>query len=272
MPKYFDSAGRELACGALLGQGGEGAVYDVPDRPQLAIKIYRVELEKERAAKISAMVRFKTANLLKMTAWPSDLVLNEARRPIGLLMPKIDGKELHQLYGPKSRQIDFPTADFRYLLAAATNLATAFAAVHDSGCVIGDVNERGILASTDNATVRLIDCDSFQFTEGGKTYSCDVGVPHYTPPELQGRGLRGLLRTVNHDNFGLAVLIFRLLFLSRHPFIGTYTRGDFVLEEAISQHRFAYGANRVKYFTEPPPHVPALGMVGAEVASLFEKA
>ena len=29
---------------------------------------------------------------------------------------------------------------------------------------------------------------------------------------------------INHDNFGLAVLIFQLLFMGRHPFSGRYQR------------------------------------------------
>lgn len=39
----------------------------------------------------------------------------------------------------------------------------------------------------------------------GRTFTCDVGVALFTPPALQGRPFRNLIRTPDHDRFGLAV-------------------------------------------------------------------
>jgi DNA-binding helix-hairpin-helix protein with protein kinase domain len=115
------------------------------------------------------------------------------------------------------------------------------------------VNDRVTLV-TDRALVRLIDCDGFQLTHKGRTHTCDVGVPTHQPPELQGKkSFRGLVRTQNHDNFGLAVLVFQLLFLARHPFSGTYAEGAMPLERAIQEHRFVYGAEAAKRGMTPPP-------------------
>src|SRR5262249_45289656 len=107
----------------------------------------------------------------------------------------------------------------------------------------------------------------------GQNYLCEVGVPTFTPPELQGRPFHGVVRTTNHDNFGLAVLIFHLLFMGRHPFAGRYLgRGDMPIETAIQQFRFAYGADRKLTQMEPPPHVPALASMSPAIATLFERA
>ena len=76
--------------------------------------------------------------------------------------------------------------------------------------------------SAKNALVVLIDCDSFQVNTNGRCYPCEVGVPLYTPPELQKKSFRELIRTRNHDRFGLAILIFQLLFVGRHPYAGRY--------------------------------------------------
>jgi DNA-binding helix-hairpin-helix protein with protein kinase domain len=98
-------------------------------------------------------------------------------------------------------------------------------------------------------------------------------VATFTPPELQGRPFRGIVRTANHDNFGLAVLIFHLLFMGRHPFAGRFLgRGDMPIETAIQQFRFAYGADRKLTQMEPPPHVPTLVSLSPAIASLFERA
>jgi DNA-binding helix-hairpin-helix protein with protein kinase domain len=273
MPSYSDTRGQSLRLGAKIGGGNEGNVFDVVGRPELAAKIYHKPLSAERAQKIAAMPTIVTPALQKMTAWPADLVVADARTPIGLLMPKAQGfKDIHKLYSPKSRKTEFPEADFRFLVHAAANISRAFATVHDANCVIGDVNHGGVTVAA-NATVKLIDCDSFQVSASGKTFLCEVGVPTFTPPELQGRPFRGVVRSPNHDNFGLAVLIFHLLFIGRHPFAGRFLGlGDMSIEGAIQQFRFAYGVNSKQTLMEPPPNVPALATVSPSVASLFERA
>jgi DNA-binding helix-hairpin-helix protein with protein kinase domain len=197
----------------------------------------------------------------------------DGHTPHGLLIPRVVGcKNIHKLYSPKSRKTEFPAADFRFHLSVAANVARAFAVVHQNQCVIGDVNHGGITVAQ-NAAVKLIDCDSFQVAINGQNYLCEVGVPTFTPTELQGRPFRGIIRTGNHDNFGLAVLIFHLLFMGRHPFAGRYLgRGEMLIETAIQQFRFAYGADRKLTQMEPPPHVPVLASMSLTIAALFERA
>jgi hypothetical protein len=78
--------------------------------------------------------------------------------------PKIVGyQEAHFLYTPKSRRTQFPDAQFPFILHSAINIARGFATVHDAGQVIGDVNHANLMISKD-ATVKLIDCDSFEIT------------------------------------------------------------------------------------------------------------
>ena len=118
----------------------------------------------------------------------------------------------------------FPEVDFRFLIHTATNIARAFAIVHEHGHVVGDVSrsEHDLLVGPDG-TVMLIDCNLFQIS-AAELFTCDVGVPLFTPPELQSENFRGLRRTANHDRFGVAVLLFHLLFMGRHPFAGRYLR------------------------------------------------
>ena len=150
-------------------------------------------------------------------------------------------RNIHELYSPKSRIGVFPEADFLFLTHVCTNIARAFAVVHLCGHVIGDVNHGNLLVGP-NGTVTLIDCDSFQFRNGSKIFTCDVGTDLFTPPELQNRRLKGIERTSNHDCFGLAVLLFHLLFMGRHPFAGRYSgAGEMPIEKAIAEYRFAYG-------------------------------
>ena len=266
-------ASGRVALARQLGRGGEGAVYEIVGRPDLVAKVYHSPTSEEKAQKLIAMVRMATPQVLSLTAWPRDVLRGRDGRVNGLLMSKVDGyKDIHSLYGPKSRRIEFPDVDWRHLIRAAANVARAFAVLHEIGCVIGDVNHGGIRVGSD-MTVKLIDCDSFQIQADGQTFFCEVGVENFTPPELQGRAFRGVLRSSNHDNFGLAVMIFYLLMLGRHPFAGRYSgKGEMPIERAIAEHRYAYSSTARANLMEPPPFAPRALSASTEVANLWERA
>jgi DNA-binding helix-hairpin-helix protein with protein kinase domain len=274
LPEVIDLSGRQIHLEALIGQGGEGAVYGIRSSEDVVAKVYHRPLTAERAAKIQFMSSLSNGILNQVSAWPTGLLLAKSgRAPVGLLLPRVkNAKDIHKLYSPKSRLTEFTRADWRFLVRACTNTARAFGAVHATGSIIGDINEGSVLVAPD-ATVKLIDCDSFQITDRGKRYLCEVGVETFTPPELQGKNLRQTVRTVNHDSFGLAVMLFLLLFMGRHPFAGRFLgRGDMPIPKAISELRFAYSAMRADVQMDRPPNTPALSIVGDEVAFLFERA
>ena len=181
-------------------------------------------------------------------------------------------KPVHMLYTPASRKTEFSRANYKFLIMAAANIARAVASVHALGCVIGDVNHSGFLVSEDALSV-VIDSDSFQVVAANRRYLCQVGTPDYTPPELQGARFDRTARTPNHDNFGLAVLLFQILFMGRHPFAGTYQgSGDMPLQRAIGEFRFAYSSNSSRTKMRPPPAAPQLTDFPPYIGTAFENA
>jgi DNA-binding helix-hairpin-helix protein with protein kinase domain len=239
---FFDLLGREVALGRCLGRGGEGAVYAIPRRPGHVAKVYAQRPDDVLVRKLGAMIVIGASSPCETLAWPTGLLLDGRGGPaVGFLMPRVNGcRPLHALYGPGTRAEDFPEARWDFLVRAARNLAAAFESVHERGLVVGDVNEGNAVVSK-KAVVRLIDCDSFQVTHEGRTYPCPVGVPLFTPPELQGRAFDRVVRTRDHDGFGLAVLLFHLLFLGRHPFAGRHPTREIGVETAIREGLFAFG-------------------------------
>lgn len=256
--------------GPEVGRGGEGTVYSIQGKPALAAKIYKTELAKERHAKIAAMTAAKWQTS-PFVAFPIDTLFNTAGLFCGFSMLKVGGhKAVHELYSPTSRKSAFPNATYPFLVRCVVNIARAMAGVHATGCVIGDINHSGILVS-DTATVTLIDADSFQVKQGGDLFPCKVGVQEFTPPELQGKPLDKVLRTENHDAFGLAVLLFYTLFMGRHPYAGRYTGvSDMPMDRAIKEFRFAYSSRRSALQMEPPPSVPVLADLPLRIADAFE--
>lgn len=269
---FVDDSGKPIKLGGELGRGGEGAVFELPGS-SLVAKIYHTATDQQKAHKLSAMVRLRTPNLTKFTAWPEGRIVDRAGRETwGVLIPRIqDHREIHHLYSPAHRKFEFPSADWSFLIHVARNCAAAFETIHAAGHLVGDVNQGGILVAKDG-TIKLIDCDSFQIRDGSLLYRCNVGVPHFTAPELQGRPFRDLERVPAHDSFGLATIIFHLLFMGRHPFAGRYHgTGDMPIETAIQQGRFAYGAAGAKVQMTPPPHAIRLTHVTPKIADLFER-
>lgn len=260
-----------------LARGGEGSIHAVAGRPGVLAKLYFQPGDPARTAKLAAMVRLGSDALSSAAAWPSDLILEETAqgaRVAGFLMPEVAGhREVHQLFSPVERKRHFPRANWKMLALAASNLSRVVSAVHRSGSVIGDLNQNNVLVSP-RATVHLIDCDSFQFrADAENCWTCDVGKEEYLPPELQSANLRGLVREPRHDDFALAVLVFQLLFMGRHPFTGRHNRpGDFGIGAAIAEGAYFYGRDATKLGLAPPPGVIGTGDLSEPIATGFEMA
>lgn len=274
--QLFDSSGQAVPLATSpLGVGGEGSVFDVPGRPAAVAKVYNAPQSKERSDKLVTMAAMATADLTKFAAWPTATLHKKPGGPVaGILMPKVvKCREIHHLYSVAQRKKDFPDADWGFLACAARNCAIAFEAIHQHGHVVGDVNQKNVLVS-DKAIVQFVDCDSFQVRgPGGRIFRCGVGVPEYTPPELHGVSFRDVDRAIDHDLFGLAVLVFHLLMMGRHPFSGVYTGpGEMPLEKAIQKGLFAYARDAQARKMAPPPNTLPLALLDADVVTLFERA
>ena len=218
------------------------------------------------------MVRLRTDGLSRSIAWPSTALFSDhqLRAFAGFCMPRVpeEFQPAHRVYSPADRRTLLPNVDWRFLVSAAANACHAVNTVHRAGHVVGDLNHSNVLISN-RALVHLIDADSMQIGTDKKLYYCNVGVPEFTAPELQGRRLTSVRRTVEHDRFALAVLVFQLLFMGRHPFSGNHRDGPLPLQEAVKFRRFVYSA-RIDGASRPPTSLE-LGSVGPSLANVFER-
>ncbi len=274
MTQFFDSRGQTVHTGRQLGTGGEGAVFEISGDSHYVAKIYHRPVEADKAEKLRLMASQASDEMTKFAALPvATLSTNRNGSVSGFVMPRVTGhSEIHTLYSPAQRKLRFPDKDWGFLIHVAMNCAASFDALHRKSLVIGDVNQGNVLVSS-QGTVFLIDCDSFQLISGGRLYPCEVGVPHFTPPELQGQSFRRMRRTSNHDLFGLAVLVFHLLCMGRHPYAGRFLgTGEVPIEKAITEFRYAYSSSSAILQMSPPPQTLDLRSVIPSVAGLFERA
>lgn len=275
MKNLIDSTGRAFQISSELGRGGEGSVFAIPGNDSYVAKIYHKRpLSEDQTTKLQAMVALSSNDLNTISAWPRSLVYEGSKdRPCGIIMPRVSkARHLHELYGTLSRKQHFPNTAWHHMVLAARNTAAAFHSVQATGVVIGDVNQGNMMVDAD-MRVQLIDCDSFQINSGERLFHCPVGTPHFTPPELQSQLLREVVRSVNHDGFGLAILIFHLLFMGRHPFAGRYLgSGDMSIEKAIAERRFAFSKHKSETLVDPPPASLLLEDLPPSTGELFERA
>lgn len=275
LPALVDAKGFPIQLAARIGRGGEGTVYGIKTHPTLAVKLYhRRPLDPQSTAKMLALLRYALPDVNKVSAWPRAIAFDaQTQQPCGLVLPLISSSRgLHELYGTVSRRKHFPETHWQHLVLAARNTAAAFATLHEHGIVVGDVNQGNLLVDKEMC-VRFIDCDSFQIRTTDTLFKCPVGTPHFTPPELQSVLLETVERTVSHDGFGLAVLIFHLLFVGRHPFASRVQGStDLPIEAAISQRLFAYSKQVFSDQLQPPLFSLLLDDIPRPLADMFEAA
>jgi len=274
LTEYRTGAGGHIRVTSILGKGGEGKVFCIDGNNDTVAKIYTDGRHGQRQQKIVNMVAAGLHRQSTLVAFPADTLLTKRGEFVGFTMRKVVGfKPIHELYSPGSRKIEFPNTDFRRLARTATNVARAIASVHQNRCVVGDINHSGILVNA-QAMVTLIDSDSFQFSSGSTVFRCLVGTDEYTPPELRRSSLDKVDRYPSHDAFGLAVILFQILFLGKQPYAGRYSGpGEMSIARAIQEGRFAYSVKRRdETRMDPPPFAPTLGELTPELALMFEQA
>ena len=273
METLYDETGKPFALEPQLASGGQGAIFRLKHDSTHCAKVYHTKPDSSQAAKLR-LLRINGPALTETAALPVSLAFTDPRQAtlVGAFLPFVGGQEIFELYGTRSRLQHFSTAKFSFLAHTACNLALAFQEIHARGMIVGDINEQNLKVLPD-ATIRFIDCDSFQISDGAKIYTSEVGTPIWTPPELQGRNLTGLARTTNHDAFGLAQLVFLLLFTGRHPFSGR-PRGAKHLQpdEAIREYAFAFAPEALGLPLAPPPGCAALSSLPPDIQEMFCRA
>ena len=227
---YYTRDGRIVYLGALLGSGGEGAVYKVPNMPGKVVKIFKSSLdmaymERKVEAIINKHVPSKLNNILINTI-PETLLYDEADSFVGYIMPGVTTR--FKLYDVSresdSRKKYFPELDYKGLIIIAYNLSEAIYFMHEHDVVIGDLNPNNVIVNPDG-TVCLIDIDSCDIVDRktNEHFPCSVGLPEMLAPELQTVGnLKEARFTKESDVFSLAILIFRLLMRNADPFGGIF--------------------------------------------------
>ena len=229
----------------LIGNGGEGNVYNCLEQPEYVFKIYHPgQLNKLRLKKIFLMEQKQVR--YNGICWPEKVIFSPDGKPLGYMMRKVVGNPLSKIMQSDEELLQaFPDWDKQHLIDLAIRILQKIQYLHLFGIIIGDLRLKNIVID-ENGEPSLVDIDSCQIG----SLPCPIGYPDFTPPELQHVEFKKQLRTYDNESFSCAVLIFKILFCGLHPY--DQRNGADTIEEEISSKSFPYPENIKGDFSKIP--------------------
>ena len=271
---YITKNGSPVILGQVMGRGGEATVYAV--NSSTVAKVYNQPQAGPKEHKLEAMVenppptKDKNSNLALV--WPQELLYGNNGALVGFTMPKAEeghcpifnywnNSQLKKLLGiPEDDWENLQDKLEGLLLAIGWNFVTIVSSLHERNYIIGDINESNIMVGL-TGRIAILDPDSFQIYDAKRRviHRCVVGREEYTDPNLMrivhsdrkcpdmrcvtkpgphSQTYGCVDRTLDHDNFAIAVVLFRLI-IGRHPF-DTRDSDSTGYQEKIVKRLFPY--------------------------------
>jgi len=232
----FTSDGNEVVLTVKINTGAEGLVFRTKD-PKVVAKIYhRGVLTPLRWMKLVRMT--STGLRAKGICWPSHLIYNGNKEPVGFIMPAAEGHTLGNVFDGPDAMIDrFPDWDRLCVTQAASQVLERILYLHLHGILIGDLQLKNIMIKSPSE-IYLIDMDSVQLED----FPCPVGTEDFTPPELWDHSFSSFLRKPVHEDYSCGILVFSMLFCGQHPY--NQRQGHETLREEIASHAFPYSMRK----------------------------
>lgn len=230
----FDSVAgtASFTLGRLLGEGGEGHVYEVSGHADLVAKIFHAD---HRTLHRQAKVTLLMARGLDRDgiAFPSSVITNMSGEFVGYAMSRAEGKEFQStLMRPKRFVETYPNWTKADLVDVCISFLEKVAYLHSLNILLGDINPKNLMVEA-KKSVWIIDADSWQL-EG---YPCPVGTAMFTAPTLKG-DYADNLRTMEEELFAVATMLFMVLITGQFPYnrVGT----DLDIPQLIGEGKFAF--------------------------------
>jgi eukaryotic-like serine/threonine-protein kinase len=256
-----------ITVGSLLGRGGEGSVYNLPEMTSAVAKVYDVskpglpERIPQRRLKIEAMLAHPPHTLtvdvqgtkLPLLAWPTHVVETEDPVSCGFLMPKVSPENSLSLARymqdiPSGKVLTREERCLTSRLFLCRSLSGVLTDLHRQGHYVVDFKPENLRVFRNSCIPCFLDNDSFSIAgKDGLRLPSTVFTPEYAAPELLGGKSAAPGSVVNdlQDRFALAVLLFQILNRGFHPFQGilkqTVANDETMLEHKIRLGLYPYG-------------------------------
>lgn len=222
---------KRIIASKFVNSGGEGTIYQLDgaseftESHQYVVKIYN-NPDKINVEKLTKLKEIFEQNRERRSriCYPRFLVYDKPKggRCIGMLMLECESSDtLYNIVG-SIQNLKNRNWTRNELVTMAIDILDSFEAIHQMGLLMGDVNLNNILVAVGRVNRMpmsvIIDVDSFQIGDDER-FLCPVFRHEFLSPRLQMQGEKSnFLRTLNDEYYAIAVLIFNILFLGRHPY------------------------------------------------------
>lgn len=214
-----------------LSGGAEGMVFTTSN-PKYVAKIYhKGVITPLRWAKLKKLTELGITSPGFCT--PQHLLYFRGV-PVGYTMFIGKGTTLSNVFdGPDAILEHYPDWTRLDVCETLLNLIGKYLYLHMHDIVAGDIQLKNALINTSSSQY-LIDMDSVQVGN----LPCPVGTEEFTDPKLWGRDFSGFVRTLEDEDYSIAMLVFSVLFCGLHPY--ATRKGAETLREEILEHNFPY--------------------------------
>ncbi len=214
-----------------LSGGAEGMVFTT-DNPKYVAKIYhKGVITPLRWAKLKKLTEIGITTPGFCT--PQHLLYFRGV-PIGYTMFIGKGTTLSNVFdGPDAMIEQYPDWTRLDVCETLLNLIGKYIYLHMHDIIAGDIQLKNALIYT-SSTQYLIDMDSVQIGN----LPCPVGTEDFTDPRLWGKDFSGFIRTLEDEDYSIAMLVFTVLFCGLHPY--ATRKGAETLREEILNRNFPY--------------------------------
>lgn len=221
----------------LLGQGGQGSVYEVRSRgdgTHHAVKWYHrrtaVEPQRERLKAVTQMPQPAEDIEGIDFVWPAEMVTLADSSSFGYVMPLFDPTQFVPYVTVLKKQIRQPSPD--QLCKLGFLICCAIDAVHRSGFAYCDINLGNILFDLEDGCIVICDNDSVVVNNSGAAV---YGVLDFMAPEV---ALRHSEPNALSDSYSIAILLYQM-WMWEHPMEGSLTASIKSFDDIAKLNRFA---------------------------------
>lgn len=238
----YSRIGEPQSLAKRLAKGGEGEIYPLQKKSDVVVKHYNQEvLAKNHTnliSKISLMQQLRPAFKGRNMSWPAIPVYDEQQQWIGYAMPMIEGRTFRSLAHAMLYKKYAPNLTREHIVIMLLDFLQQVEFLHNHDVMIGDYNLNNFMWHPQKFTVGFIDCDSYQIRHQGKYFPCLVGSPDLTAPEHHQKAYKDIVRTLESEQFSIAIILFMCLMLGRHPY--DILDGEDPVKN-LQSGKFAYG-------------------------------
>ncbi len=213
----------------LIGKGGEGYVFlDLFDGNTVMKVFLKKKNNKELFDKLSVM---KSININHDSiCWPRNVFKISGRASYSTV--KASGKDLALLMRKPILE-KYKFIDRKYMVMLTLDILDKISLLHQNNILLGDINLTNILIDVEKCKSFFVDTDSYQFDK----YRCTVGSVAFTAPEIQNKNFKTFKRSIEHENFAIATLMFVLFHCGQRPYS---LLGGSTTQKNIANQNFVY--------------------------------